>query len=44
MVEATEGKRTRVFDQSGVEWLERATFVKGAKRLSCEIVVNFSLK
>jgi hypothetical protein len=43
-VRATEGKRTRLFDQSAVEWLERGTFMKGAKRLGCEIIASFLLK
>jgi len=39
-----EGKRTRLFDENAIAWLERATFIKGAKRLGCEIVADFVLK
>jgi len=44
LVRSTRGKRTRLYDQSAVAWLERATFIKGAKRQGCEIVADFLLK
>jgi hypothetical protein len=44
MARTTEGKRTSLYDQSAVAWLERITFIKGARRQGCEIVADFLLK